>query len=651
MNKICYCLLILTFFGCQPGGPSHPIKNSTPELMVGLQQDAEAQKKNPDPKSRIDFWYNKLKNPRYSKDSVLSSKIHYNIAGAFYGLNELDSLKKHMQMAWELMENRQDFPEQKVLLYSGLGNIAHAEQKIHQENYYYNQAAQLLLADTSLNVTPKQQMTIFLAAGQSCEQLKLKDNALLMNKKALALLPLLPGDINAEFRLYSQTANCYYQLVDNTDSLFKYINKMVDVYRIEPDLSKERFIADRKSTYFARVGNIDSAIFYHKRGIAIDEAEELENGSEAASVRTGNLYTNYANIAGIFLRAKLIDSAEHYLLKSEQLGKKYPGKADEKDIITYRQNMVDYLFATKQYGRAQQQQEIMIDEYRTLYEAENARAIAEMSTVYQLLAKDKSIHQLNETVGVTMSRLESNRLWLLISTLAALLSVSIVLFLYYFQKQRKLRNEKEKAELEQRLLRTQMEPHFIFNTLSALQSFVRFDEKEKTLKYLNQFGRLLRSSLELSRESQVPLNEEIETLENYLSLQQMRYDDAFSYQINIDEEEDLESIHIPPMLIQPFVENAIMHGFDSKKRDGKLQISFEIKEHTLIVRIKDNGKGISQQQDESGHKSLSTAISKERLEILARESGYPAGFKISSSAEQGTLVEITIPFIGASNLK
>lgn len=642
MNRLFYCLLILVLFGCQESEPSHPIKNSTRELMFGLQHDADEQKKNPDPNARLEFWYKKLKKNRYNLDSVLSSKIHYNIAGAFYSLNEVDSLKKHMQIAWELMENQRDFMEHKVLLYSGLGNAAHAEQKIHQENYYYNQAAQMLLADTSLQVTPKQKMIIFLAAGQSCEQLKLTANALTMNRKAMELLPLLPDDINAKFRVYSQTANCYYQLVDNTDSLFKYINKMVDVYRIEPDLSKERFIADRKSTYFERIGNIDSAIYYHRKGLAIDRAEEQEEGVSASSVRTGNLYTNYANIAGAFLRANRIDSAEHYLLESEKLAKKYPDKADEKDIITYRQNMVDYLFATKQYGRAQQQQELLIDEYRNLYEAENARAIAEMSTVYQLIAKDKSIHHLNETVGLTIDRLESNRLWLLISTLAALLSISTVLFLYYFQKQRKLRNEKEKAQLEQRLLRTQMEPHFIFNTLSALQSFVRFDEKEKTLKYLNQFGRLLRSSLELSRESQVPLSEEIETLENYLSLQQMRYDEAFSYTIEVDDNEDIESIYIPPMLIQPFVENAIMHGFDQNKRDGRLHIRFDIQDQILLVNIQDNGRGISSNQTGAGHKSLSTAISKERLDILAKESEQPAGFTISSTP-QGTLVVITIP--------
>lgn len=115
-----------------------------------------------------------------------------------------------------------------------------------------------------------------------------------------------------------------------------------------------------------------------------------------------------------------------------------------------------------------------------------------------------------------------------------------------------------------------MEPHFIFNTLSALQSFVRLDKKEEAIKYLNQFSRLLRSSLELSRENLVPLGEEMEALNNYLSLQQMRFEDAFTYKVIRPEGEDTCAIMVLPMLVQPYVENAILHGIDLS--DGSAHI-------------------------------------------------------------------------------
>src|SRR5690606_2535729 len=124
-------------------------------------------------------------------------------------------------------------------------------------------------------------------------------------------------------------------------------------------------------------------------------------------------------------------------------------------------------------------------------------------------------------------------------TLSALLAVAIVILLYVGRKQRELREkakhiqlQKSAIELEQRLLRTQMEPHFVFNTLGALQSFIRLDEKQQALKYLGQFSRLLRNSLELSRESLVPLADELETLSYYLELQRMRFDNQFDFYID-----------------------------------------------------------------------------------------------------------------------
>lgn len=641
-----FSLSVLLFSACKQE-PEQTNYRTTKETLQFFKQANEELAKNPDLTKRLAFWNKKLSDPKYSRDSVLRSKIHYNIAGVFYGMNQVDSLKSHMQQAWALMEGKQGYDDSKIQLYAGLGNAANAEQKIHQENYYYNQAAQMLNADTLSALSAKQKINIYFAAAQSCNQLKQFDQAFSLNRKAIALLPQLPDNDQVKFRAYSQMASCFANSRGNGDSVLVYIKKMDQLFHLKPDAAKARFVYDRKASYYVKISKSDSAIYYHQKKLAIDQQEEAESGEMATSVRTANLYTSYTGLAASFLLAKQTDSAEKYLVLCEKFEKKYPGKADEENFTIYRECLVDYLFATRQYAGAEQQQNLLIQEYKALYENENARAVEEMATIYQLLAKDKSIHHLNETVGLAQSNLQSNRLWLLVTTLAALLSISIILLLYYFQKQRKLKNETEKAQLEQRLLRTQMEPHFIFNTLSALQSFVRFDEKEKTLKYLNQFGRLLRSSLELSRESQVPLSEEIATLENYLSLQQMRYDDAFSYIINLSEEEDTESIYVPPMLIQPFVENAIMHGFDQEKRDGRITIDFDIKDALLLVKITDNGKGITADKADLKRKSLSTTISRERLAILAKESGLPAGIEIRSGLNEGTSVVLTIPMMTA----
>jgi sensor histidine kinase YesM len=231
---------------------------------------------------------------------------------------------------------------------------------------------------------------------------------------------------------------------------------------------------------------------------------------------------------------------------------------------------------------------------------------------------------------------------LLIIGLLSILAVSWIFLLYFIQKQRKQNQEKEKILLQQQLLRTQMEPHFIFNTLSALQSFIRFDEKEKSIKYLSQFSKLLRSSLELSRQSYVPLNEELETIENYLSLQQMRFEYSFNYEISTPQT-DTSALLIPPMLIQPFVENAIIHGINNQQGKGSISLEILHKENQLLVKITDNGNKFGKTpKSNSGHRSLSGTIAKERLEILAKENKMNANVEIVTK-EQGTLVLLTLP--------
>jgi LytS/YehU family sensor histidine kinase len=261
-----------------------------------------------------------------------------------------------------------------------------------------------------------------------------------------------------------------------------------------------------------------------------------------------------------------------------------------------------------------------------------------MNALYQLQAKDQSIRILNENIKINKLQLQQNRLWLIISSLALVLLAIILLFLYYSFRQRRFRQEKEKVLLQQQLLRTQMEPHFIFNTLSAVQSFVRLDKKENAIKYLNRFSRLLRSNLELSRENLVPLSDELETLENYLILQQMRFDDAFSYHLTQPEDQDLTAIMLPPMLIQPYVENAILHGIDLETGSGSIEIHFQLATDILQVRIKDSGK-LNPDLPELSHRSLSGTISRERMQLL----GKKASIQITKIPTGGTLVVLHIP--------
>lgn len=643
-------LFILCFYSCKQQTTKQVTNEERSKKLVIIREAAEAQKKNTNLDSRLAFWNKQLQDPNYANDSVLKSKIHYNLAGVFYGQNKLDSIKSHMHIAWELMENQSGYHAEKVLLYSGLGNIASREQKLHQVNYYYNKAAQMLYADSTLDVLPKAKTMVYFAAAQSSAKLRQFQTAFKYNRKALDVLSQIPDDHASRFRGYSQMAFCFFSANGNLDSLYNYIRKMESVYQLQPDREKERFIADRKAVYFVKKKQRDSVYIYNRKRLTMDIVDASDNGENANSITSGNLFLSYSDMTALFIDQKQPDSALFYLNKCEEFAKKYPNNIDDERVMSYRRNVVNYLFATKQYSSAEKQQDVLLQDYSRVYEVENAQSIAEMSTVIDLQAKDKSINNLNATVALSQEILQSNRLWLAVSALATLLAAVSVALIYYIQKQRSLKSENEKTQLEQRLLRTQMEPHFIFNTLSALQSFVRFDEKQKALKYLNQFGKLLRSSLELSRESLVPLSEEVDALENYLSLQQMRFDSAFDYEINLHDEQELDSIYVPPMLMQPFVENALLHGINPNTKNGHIHIDFIFQVNLLEVIITDNGKGIMINPETPQHTSLSTTISKQRLAIIANETGRPAGILIESKPNEGTKIRITIPIRYAHKL-
>lgn len=291
-----------------------------------------------------------------------------------------------------------------------------------------------------------------------------------------------------------------------------------------------------------------------------------------------------------------------------------------------------------------------LGESDSLFDLQRINAISDMDAQYSLQKKNAVIGHLDKENEDFTQRVARQNTFLLVSILLIVLLAIFIAFLRLWQRRRQLTIERDKAVLAQQLLRSQMEPHFLFNTIAVLQSLIRKDEKDLSIKYLSQFARLLRISLENSRKSLVPLNEEVEALQNYLSLQQVRFQNVFSFEIQCFEGFDgqAEELLIPPMLLQPFVENAIQHGMRGKvNNEGMISIVIEKEGEMLRCIIADNGDGKSASNEDFKKNSLSTVITRERLELLSKQSGRKAVLEIKPAAEndgKGTVVTITIPF-------
>jgi chemotaxis protein histidine kinase CheA len=232
------------------------------------------------------------------------------------------------------------------------------------------------------------------------------------------------------------------------------------------------------------------------------------------------------------------------------------------------------------------------------------------------------------------------------------LLISVLLFgLFYVQK--KKQQQKQQLELEnqlldykQKALHLQMNPHFLFNCLAAISSFIMQNEKEEAAKYLAMFSKLMRFTLESSKENWITIDKELASLRQYLSLEQLRLKNVFDFTITkaISVEDDML---VPPMLIQPLVENAIIHGILPKQVKGRIDLNFEVQNNLLYVTITDDGIGIEnskklKENQVELHKSMALSIIKERLEMLQKNSNKTAKLEYMQT-NSGTRVLLIVP--------
>jgi LytS/YehU family sensor histidine kinase len=212
------------------------------------------------------------------------------------------------------------------------------------------------------------------------------------------------------------------------------------------------------------------------------------------------------------------------------------------------------------------------------------------------------------------------------------------------RRRRQTRADRRAAELEFKALRAQMNPHFLFNALNSIHDYILENEAEVAADYLSKFSKLMRQVLEMSRLNEVPLQRELNVLGMYVELERMRLESRFNMAVDIATEVDPETVTVPPMILQPFVENAIWHGLSQKDGPGHLRISVSKTGYALCIAIEDDGVGrFATASKGSDHTSLGTSITKERLDLWAAQRGVPASF-IYMPVPIGTRVELVLPW-------
>lgn len=277
-------------------------------------------------------------------------------------------------------------------------------------------------------------------------------------------------------------------------------------------------------------------------------------------------------------------------------------------------------------------------------DAEIQRAISRAREEYETekkQAENTRLKKENELKDLQISR----RNYIVFGSVLLLLLMSIIAITMI--RNNRLKSEKATMEMEQRLLQSQMNPHFIFNVLHAIHTFMLKKDTEESGKLLTSFARLVRSILQHSSTDNITLSEELKWLKDYMRLQQLRFSNSFDYIIEIDEELSPENLLLPPMLIQPFIENAIEHGFSELEKPGELIISYKKIAQEVEIRITDNGKGFSANEPvrvKKEHESLAIQITEKRILLLNKRRKGAFKFEIISKPSEGTSVLFSIPY-------
>lgn len=429
------------------------------------------------------------------------------------------------------------------------------------------------------------------------------------------------------------TIGIIYMREENYDQSEKFLLRALETHKLEEDSTRSASILNNLGLIHFKQKDFNKAIGYFHRTLRMDSI----SGNRAGMSST------YSNLAISFKNLERYDEAMKYNLLSLQMDRelssprgvaaslnnigglllklKRPEEAidtflvglgiatsiDDKVIMRdFTANLTDAYSEVGNYQEAltyQKQFQALSD---SVFNLRSRSKIAELQAQYEMKS---TLELMNAEIE---RRKQLNTFIIIIS--AVLLGFILFAYNRYRVKQR-LRRRMEGLEYERKLLWLQMNPHFIFNALASIGSFINLKDRNRANQYLSKFSNLIRKNLETGRDGRITIHDEIENLKNYLDLEQIRRSEPFTYNIELNDQLSGNE-EIVPMLIQPFAENAVLHGVDELGENGEIEIRFFAENDKLICEIEDNGKGMDSlnQNKRNGHKSLSSSIVGEYFE-------------------------------------
>ena len=464
----------------------------------------------------------------------------------------------------------------------------------------------------------------------------------------------------------------------NYEKALEYYNRALKIAGTLKNKKQYADILNNLGNVYTTLKDYKRAIEFYNKGLKIREELKDQQGIASSLNNIGLIYKSrkeYQKAIGYFEQA--LETSEN--LKNDYeigrnlnaIGKSYVELRQYQNALTFVNRSIEMAAKSNDRNLMFMNYDVLSKIYSNLFQFDKAlkfykqateirdtlenieirKKINEFQTKYESEKKEHDLQILSKKNEIQLLQLSKTRYFVVGM---AFIIIFVILFGILIIRQDKLKNEHKSVILEQRLLRTQMNPHFVFNSLASIQSFIFEEDKLMAGKYIADFASLMRLILENSREEFIILEKEISTLKYYLELQKLRYENKFDYSIFVDPALNPEFDVIPPMLGQPFVENSIKHGIAKKETKGQIDIRLIKRDEYLVFEIEDNGIGREKAQqikepESKKHISLALSITRERLDNLNKRYRKKINFEIidleKDNKPSGTLVKFEIPLV------
>ena len=452
-------------------------------------------------------------------------------------------------------------------------------------------------------------------------KLKQYDKALQINKLRLQLAK--EKDTTSILSALLDQADYKYYYLKDKEGAFQIMDSLINNEKNLSDNQKS-FIYGEYGVYAFWEGDYQKSLNDYQK--ALYYFQKLEDPFN----KVNRLAIKYNNIAEVCIKLKQYDKAKSYLDSVGLLGIHTIERRLQKSFFDYHLQLAS--LTNKNINEVTRYIDTIYKHQDQVY---SDKFNNELVALTKANINEKKLIKENQEIEINSIKLKSRLI------LVIILTVLLIIIGYLFYLNRKSNFEKQNLQMQQRLLRSQMNPHFTFNTLYAIQNLLKNDP-EQSKKYLLKFSRLLRLILENSLSNYVSIEDELESLKKYMDLQLLRFPDKFEYEIQLNDIDEDDEIAIPPMLIQPFVENSIEHGFKHINYKGKINITLTLAGKYINCTIEDNGFGITKEKSDVKQSTSLLLISdfikkstKKKVEIIDKKNKY--------NEESGVIIQFLIP--------